>query len=31
MKEFARWAPHFKVVNLNPKMEFRSDILKNEM
>lgn len=31
MKEFARWAPHFRVVNLNPKMEFRRDILDNQM
>lgn len=31
MKEFARWAPHFRVVNLNPTMEFREDILKDQM
>ena len=27
MLEFSRWAPHFKTVNLNPKMEFRDDII----
>jgi SWI/SNF-related matrix-associated actin-dependent regulator of chromatin subfamily A member 5 len=31
MKEFQRWAPHFRVVNLNPKQEFRQDILDNQM
>lgn len=31
MKEFREWAPHFKVVNLNPTMEFRDEILKNQM
>ena len=31
MKEFAKWAPFFRVVNLIPRMEVRADILKNQM
>lgn len=31
MKELARWAPQFRVVNLNPTMEFRNEILNNQM
>lgn len=27
MKEFGRWAPHFKTVNLVPTQEFREEIL----
>lgn len=29
--EFKKWAPFLKVVNLNPKMDFRDDILQNHM
>jgi hypothetical protein len=31
MKEFAKWVPFFRVVQLNPKLEFREDIMKNQM
>lgn len=31
MKEFAKWAPFFTVVNLNPTMEHRTEILQNQM
>lgn len=31
VKEFKKWAPFFKVVNLIPTIDFRYDILKNEM
>jgi SWI/SNF-related matrix-associated actin-dependent regulator of chromatin subfamily A member 5 len=31
MKEFKTWAPHLRVVNLIPTLEFRDDILKNQM
>ena len=31
MKEFKIWAPHLRVVNLIPTLEFRNDILKNQM
>lgn len=29
MKEFKKWAPFFRVVNLVPTMEEREEILKN--
>ena len=28
MREFAKWAPDLKTINLNPKQEFREDILR---
>lgn len=31
MKEFAKWTPFFKIVQLNPKMEVREEIIKNEL
>ena len=31
MKEFGRWAPHFRTVNLNPKMEFRDEIRETQL
>lgn len=31
MKEFKKWTPFFKVVNLIPTKEFRDDILRNQM
>lgn len=31
MKEFKKWAPFFRVVNLIPTMEFRENILQNQM
>ena len=31
MREFAKWAPHFRVVNLIPTMEHRSEILSKQM
>ena len=31
VKEFTKWTPFFKVVQLNPKMEVREDIIKNEL
>jgi SWI/SNF-related matrix-associated actin-dependent regulator of chromatin subfamily A member 5 len=31
MKEFNKWAPFFRVVQLNPKMEVRDEILNNQM
>ena len=31
MKEFNKWTPFFRVVHLNPKMEFREEILKTQM
>lgn len=31
MREFGKWTPFLKVVNLNPTLEFREDILKNKM
>ena len=31
MKEFKTWAPFLRVVNLIPTLEFRADILKNQM
>lgn len=29
MNEFKKWAPFMRVVNLNPLMEVRDDIIKN--
>jgi len=31
MREFDKWTPFLKVVNLDPKIEHREDILKNKM
>jgi len=31
MKEFAKWTPHFWVVNLKPTKEEREEILANQM
>jgi SWI/SNF-related matrix-associated actin-dependent regulator of chromatin subfamily A member 5 len=31
MKEFAKWTPHFKIVQLNPKMEVRDTIIAEQM
>jgi SWI/SNF-related matrix-associated actin-dependent regulator of chromatin subfamily A member 5 len=31
MKEFTKWTPFFKVVQLNPKMEVREQIIKEEL
>ncbi|CDW76777.1 chromatin-remodelling complex atpase iswi2 [Stylonychia lemnae] len=31
MKEFNHWAPFMRVVNLNPMMEFRNEIIQNQM
>ena len=31
VREFKKWAPFFRVVNLNPKKEYREQIIKNEM
>jgi len=31
MREFKTWAPFFRVVNLIPTMEFRDDIIRNQM
>ncbi len=31
MKEFAKWAPFFRIVQLNPKMEVREEIIKNQL
>lgn len=31
LKEFAKWTPFFKVVQLNPKMEVRDDIIKYQL
>ncbi len=28
IKEFSKWTPFFRVVHLNPKMEFREEIIK---
>lgn len=29
MKEFEKWAPFFKVINLIPTQEFRDEIIEN--
>ena len=31
MKEFAHWTPFIRVVNLIPTMEYRDEILKNQL
>lgn len=31
MKEFKKWSPFFRVVNLIPTKEFRDEILRNQM
>lgn len=31
MKEFAKWVPFFRVVQLNPKMEVRDTIIAEQM
>ena len=31
MREFAKWTPFIRVVQLNPKMEVRDEIIKNQL